>query len=537
MSIRVPSIDFIEELKWRGLFNQCTDEDALREHLKSGVRSAYIGYDPTAPSLTIGNLVTIMLLVHFWRAGHVPVAIVGGGTGMIGDPSGKSAERTLMTEETVRANIAGQSTIFGRLFENAAKLEGREKFQPKLINNGDWLMKIGFIEALRDIGKHFSVNEMIKRDSVRDRLEKRDQGISYTEFSYILLQSYDFLVLFRDFAKHGLKQPVTLQMGGSDQWGNILGGISLVSRAFYDSVVTLCKAVGIAKLFVDDPSRLREVVSTPELDLIERVTTFAHQLQAWIEAVGQYQSTRTVPDEFLYKTVLAAGNMAPITPEDTDAIVKDIASRWISFGLTCPLATKADGGKFGKTETGAVWLTADRTSPYAYHQFWLNAADADVMRFLKIFTLLPKERIEAIEAEHLADPAKRVAQRELADAATALLHGPEAVEQAKAAAAALFSGNVASLPAAAFKEALADVPTTEHPRATLEAGVSLLDLLPQTSLAKSKSEARQFVTEGSISVNGTKHDGKAPLTVNELLHGEYIALRRGKKNWHVTRWR
>lgn len=441
-------IDFLDELQWRGLIHQCTDLDGLRRHLASPgtePRSAYVGYDPTAPSLTIGNLVTIMMLVHFWRAGHQPVVVMGGGTGMIGDPSGKSAERQLNTIETVRANVEAQRPIFERIFANAAAMEGRPAYTPPLVNNADWLLKLGFIEVLRDVGKHFSVNEMIKRDSVRDRLERRDQGISYTEFSYILLQSYDFLVLFRDFKAYGLDLPVTLQMGGSDQWGNIVGGIDLIGKA-------------------------------------------------------------------------ASGSK--------------------SLGLTCPLVTKADGGKFGKTESGAIWLTPDRTSPYAYYQFWLNAADADVERFLKVFTLLSKARIDQILAEHAADPGRRIAQRELARAATALLHGPHAVEQAEHAAAALFSGDVASVPRDVLLEALGGVPSTEHDVVALDGpgGVMLIDLLAVTSLARSKTEARQLLAEGSISVNGKRHDGKSPLTRADLLHGSLIALRKGKKHWHLTRW-
>ncbi len=518
-------IDLINELKWRGLFHQCTDEAALRQHLADPAkhqRSAYVGYDPTADSLTIGNLVTIMLLVHFWRAGHIPVAIVGGGTGMIGDPSGKSAERQLLTMEQVNKNINGQRPIFERLFTNAAALEGRPAFTPRLINNADWLMKLGYIEALRDIGKHFSVNEMIKKDSVRMRLEQRDQGISYTEFSYMILQSYDYLVLFRDFAKHGLDRPVTLQMGGSDQWGNIVGGGDLTRKAAPSVAYELRRA-----LFVNAgaPSashawQLAFAACTRAKTLLtehgKRQTSIRFELDDRLGLSQQLDQMISVAE----------------SPECSPILAQTV------FGLTAPLITKADGGKFGKTESGAIWLTPERTSPYAYHQFWLNSADADMGKFLRIFTLLPKEKIESIESEHAKDPSQRLAQRELADAATALLHGTSAVEQAKLAAKALFSGDIASLPESALREVLAEVPSSTHPRASLDApgGIPLIDLLVQTSLAKSKSEARQALSENSVSVNGKKVDAKHMLTPADLLHGSLIALRRGKKNWHLTKW-
>ncbi len=458
-------IDLINELKWRGLFHQCTDEAALNAHLASGTRSAYVGYDPTADSLTIGNLVTIMLLVHFQRAGHEPVVVMGGGTGLIGDPSGKSAERQLNTEEVVRNNVEKQRSIFGRVFSNAAKAEGRHAKVPPIVNNIDWLGKLGFLEALRDIGKHFSVNMMIQKDSVRERLNARDQGISYTEFSYMILQSYDYLVLFRDFAKHNLPRPVTLQMGGSDQWGNIVGGADLVRRNSEHRAVE--DAGGVGKMFY------------------------------------------------------------PKEPP-----------HGIAFGLTAPLVTKSDGTKFGKTESGAIWLTPERTSPYAYYQFWLNSTDADVGRYLRIFTLHPQDKIEAIEAEHAKDPGQRVAHRELARAATAILYGDEAVQQAEAAAKALFSGDISGLPESTLNEVFASAPSSEHDKALLAGeGVPLSDFLTQTTLAKSKREAREFLTAGSVMVNTRKAGPEDKLTAADLLHGKVIALRRGKKSWHVTRWK
>ncbi|MBX3316057.1 MAG: tyrosine--tRNA ligase [Phycisphaeraceae bacterium] len=462
--------DLIAELKWRGLFHQCTDEAGLHAHLSSGVRRGYVGYDPTADSLTIGNLVTIMLLRHLQNAGHQPVVVSGGGTGLIGDPSGKSAERTLMTEEIVRANVEGQRRIFGRLLD----FDARTKNHALITNNMDWLGKISFLEALRDIGKHFSVNEMIKRDSVRDRLNNREQGISYTEFSYVLLQAYDFLHLQR-------RCGVTLQMGGSDQWGNIVSGVELV---FKDRLL-----------------------------------------------------------EYLFDSAFAIGTKGEALrigpPESDEEIRRRVAAKpeYQAFGLTAPLVTKADGTKFGKTESGAIWLTADRTSPYAYYQFWLNCADADVSRFLRIFTLLPREEVERIEAEHAKDPGQRVAQRTLAREATTLLHGKTEMEHAESAAKALFSGDVASLPEKLLEEVLASAPSSLHNKTLLSGeGVALVDLLVETGLASSKRESREFLGNGAVSVNGRKASADERLTASHLLHGRIAVLQRGKKARHVTRW-
>ncbi len=424
------SIDLLDELAWRGLLFQATDEAALRAHLEAAPRRLYAGFDPTADSLTIGNLVPLMVLVHARRAGHTPVVVMGGGTGLIGDPSGKSGERQLLSRERVEANMAAQRRIFDSLL---GRVEGGE---PVLVNNLDWLAPLSFIEILRDVGKHFSVNEMIKRDSVRDRLEAREQGISYTEFSYMILQAYDFLHLFQT-------QEVTVQTGGSDQWGNIVSGVDLIRRA--------------------------------------------------------------VEGE--------------------------------AFGLTAPLVTKSDGGKFGKTEGGAIWLTPERTSPFAYHQFWLNTADADVIQYLKIFTLLPRAEIERFEAEHAADPSARAAQRALAHHATALLHGEQAARRAEEAARALFTGDVASLDERTIDEVFAEAPSSQHSRAELGDGLPLVELLPRTTLARSKREARELLGAGSISVNGRKATADEVLTPEDLLHGSIALLRRGKKTWHATRWR
>lgn len=435
-------IDLIDELKWRGLLHQCTDEAGLREHLKDpegSPRKIYAGFDPTAPSLTIGNLVPVMLLAHVKRAGHVPVVLMGGGTGLIGDPSGKSAERTLMTRETVEAHINAQRPIFDRVL-GGEKVRGAHAHT--IVNNADWLTKISFIDALRDIGKFFSVNMMMQKESVKARLENREQGISYTEFSYMILQAYDFAYLYEH-------EGVTVQVGGSDQFGNIVAGADLIRRQH-----------------------------------AARGDEAAH-----------------------------------------------------AFGLTAPLVTKADGGKFGKTESGAVWLTADRTSPYAYYQFWLNATDADAANWIKIFTFLDRPTIEGLLARHAENPGARELQRTLAREATAILHGFEAMEQAEAAGKALFSGDVAGLDRQTLLDVLADVPSSNEDRAKLEgAGVDPVELLVSVGLAQSKREAREFVGNGSVSVNGRKIGPEERLTPADLLHGSLMAVRRGKKNWHLIRW-
>lgn len=433
----------LDHLRLRGLFHQCTDEAALRVHLASP-RRLYNGFDPTADSLTIGNLVPIMLMRRFRAFGHEPVVLMGGATGRIGDPSGKDAERSLLSDERIEANIAGQRPIFLALL-------GEET---PIVDNHGWFRDISFLDALRDIGKHFSVNEMIRRDAVRNRLERDGQGISYTEFSYMLLQAYDFLHLYR-------ARGVTIQTAGADQWGNIVSGVDLIRRAHGHA-----------------------------------------------------------PDS------------APL-----------------AFGFTAPLLTKSDGGKFGKTEAGAVWLSHHRpsgaagTSPYAYFQFWLNAADADVRRYLLIFTDLEVGQIDELCARHAAVPHERAAQLTLAREATALLHGSAAMRAAEAAGAALFSGEVASLDLATLEEVFAAVPSTEHRRDDLTRagaagdGIALVDLLPLTSLCKSKREAREHLAAGAVTLNGRPVGPEDRLQEGRLLHGSLALLRRGKKAWHVTRWK
>ena len=434
---------FLSELEWRGQLYQTTDRPTLEAHLDaadpaSGGRAVYCGFDPTADSLTIGNLVPIMLLRRFQQAGHTPVVLMGGGTGLIGDPSGKEAERTLRTPEEIDANIAGQRKIYESLLD----FDPSRPNAAKLVNNHDWLGKISFLEALRDIGKHFSVNQMIQRDSVKSRLEDREHGISYTEFSYMLLQAYDFLHLYRDMH-------VTIQAAGSDQWGNIVSGADLIRR-----------------------------------------------LEGHDDKGGA-----------------------------------------LAFGLTAPLLVKSDGGKFGKTEQGAIWLSADRTSPYAFYQFWINADDADTSNYLRIFTDLPRQEIESLEQRHAAAPHQREAQRTLAREVTRLVHGPDALERAEAASQALFSGDVAGLDLLTLREVFADVPHSDHDKADMgPEGLPLADLLAQSSLAKSKREAREFLSSGAVTLNGERVGPDDRLTADRLLHGHVALLRRGKKSWHVTRW-
>jgi tyrosyl-tRNA synthetase len=459
--------DFIHEMTWRGLVHQTTGLDELRAHLSSAPRKAYVGFDPTAPSLTIGNLVGIVTLVRFALAGHAPVIVVGGATGLIGDPSGKSAERTLNTPDTVAANVQGQTRIYHNVWKHAATLTGKPLGEPPIRNNYDWFKSISFLDALRDIGKHFSVNMMIQKESVKERLNNRDQGISYTEFSYMLLQAYDFKHLWE-------AETVTFQMGGSDQFGNIVCGIDLIRRKHVEGLIDSA-----------EDSRIGRVRSPNE-------------------PLGTY-----------------AG----------------ISDQRIAHGLTWPLVTKADGGKFGKTETGAIWLTADRTSPYAFYQFWLNAADADIVKFLRTFTLLDKDEVDRLEAAHNANPGAREAHRALARHMTTLLHGAEQTELAEKAAKALFSGEIADLPLATLEEALASAPSSTQPADTLAAGIPLVDFLVTVGLAASKRESREFLANGSVSVNGTKAAPDDRITEQSLLHGSLTAIRRGKKNWHVARWR
>ena len=429
-------MSFLEELTWRGLVHQTTGSEQLEAHLATPGRVGYCGFDPTADSLHIGNFIAIKLLMHFQRSGHRPLVLLGGGTGLIGDPSGKDSERTLQTRERVEANVAGQRKVFERFLDFAPTTSNAAT----LVNNADWLQKLGFLEVLRDVGKFFSINSMIQRDSVRTRLENREQGISYTEFSYMLLQAYDFLHLHRELG-------CSVQMAGSDQYGNIVSGVDLIRRT-------------------------------------------------------------------------AHGQSAE------------------AFGLTAPLITRSDGKKFGKSEKGAIWLTADKTSPYAFYQFWINVDDADVASYLRRFTFLGQREIEDLVTAHEREPHKREAQRRLAREMTALVHGDAELAGAELASDALFRGDVRALDERLLDEVLADVPHTEHAKSELEGeGVSLLELLPKTTLVTSKREARQFLESGAVAVNGQKAALAQRLTTADLVHGKAILLKRGKKNWHLTNWR
>lgn len=418
---------FLDELTWRGLLHQTTSPE-LSAHLASGARTGYAGFDPTSDSLTIGNFMGIKLLAHLQRAGHRPIVVSGGGTGLIGDPSGKSAERQLLTRELVEHNVKRQQRIFERFLDfngtNGAIIR----------NNVDWLSSMSYLDMLRDIGKHFSVNQMIARDSVASRLEGREQGISYTEFSYMILQAFDFLHLYR-------KEGCTIQLGGSDQFGNIVSGIDLIRR-------------------------------------------------------------------------LEQGE---------------------SFGATCPLVTTSDGQKIGKTEKGAIWLTADKTSPYRFYQYWLNTTDADAVKFLKWFTFLDSEAVQALAHSLAHDPGKREAQKTLAAEMTRMTHGAAELSRAIATSEAIFSGDVKALDAGQIAEIAADLPSSAVASAALSAGVAIVDFITGTTCAASKREAREFVQNGAVSVNGEKVGADFVVKSEHALPGGVILVRRGKKAYHAVR--
>jgi tyrosyl-tRNA synthetase len=422
-------MDLLADLEFRGQLYQQTDADGLKKHLATPQR-VYAGFDPTSDSLGIGNLVPIVTLRRFQLAGHTPYVVMGGGTGMIGDPSGKSAERQIMTPERVAQNVAGQRLVFERLLH----FDGPNG--AKIVNNLDWLGKLGFIEVLRDVGKHFSVNMMIQKDSVRERLNNRDQGISYTEFSYMLLQAYDFSYLLQH-------HDVTIQAAGSDQWGNIVAGTDLIRRTLQ-----------------------RE-----------------------------------------------------------------------AFGLTVPLIKKADGSKFGKTVEGNVWLTAERTSAYAFYQFWMNASDEDVPMYLRTFTFFSHDEILQLEDELQKNPGARAAHKALAQHMTELVHGAEGLAQAQKATEALFSGNVAELPQAVIADLFGSAPAATLERGKLAgAGYSVVDLLVDGAVVKSKREAREFLGNGAILINGRVPTPEASVGPDWLLHDEVLLVRRGRKLWHVLRF-
>ena len=427
-------MDFIEELTWRGMIHQFMP--GADEELKKGMATAYLGIDPTADSLHIGHLVGVMMLKHLQRAGHKPLALIGGATGMIGDPSMKSQERKLIDEETLRHN---QEAIKRQL----AKFLDFDSDAPnaaELVNNYDWMKNFGFLEFIRDVGKHITVNYMMAKDSVKKRLSGESrEGMSFTEFSYHLLQGYDFLHLYRE-------KGCRVQLGGSDQWGNMTTGTELIRR-------------------------------------------------------------------------VAGGEDA--------------------YAITCPLITKADGGKFGKTESGNVWLDPARTSPYAFYQFWLNVSDEDAARYIRIFTTLTREEIEALEAEQTADPGARPLQKRLARELTVMVHSAEDYEAAVEASKILFSNNTADvlhrIDEATLLAVFDGVPRFEVSRADIENGIKLADLLTDSApVFSSKGEMRKLVQGGGVSVNKEKlADAYAPASPDMLLQGRYIIVQRGKKNYSL----
>lgn len=419
-------MNLLDDLRWRGLVFQATDETALQEAFARGT-SAYIGFDPTGKSLHVGSLLQMVNLLRLARSGQRAIAIVGGGSGLIGDPSGKSAERKLMTQAEVAANVELLRSQLAGFFERAGA-------QVEIIDNSEWLSGLQLVPFLRDIGKHFSVNAMVQRDSVRTRLAERDQGISYTEFSYMLLQSYDFLELYR---RHGCEG----QVGGSDQWGNIVSGLDLIDRL----------------------ARKHEGATA-----------------AW--------------------------------------------------GLTVPLLTTKAGHKFGKTESGTIWLDATLTSPYQLYQFWVNTDDADVDRYLRFFTFLAHSDIEALMARHAEAPHLRVAQKALAAEVLKLIH-PDALLAVQAATAVLFGGNPLDATPEALEVVRGEVTTVDVSRAE----PLLHALVGEGRLFASNGEARRAVQAGAVSVSGAKvTDVAQPVAPGHWLHGRYALLRHGRKSWALA---
>ena len=422
-------MNFVEELKWRGIIHDImpgTDEQLQKE-----MTSAYVGIDPTADSLHIGHLVSIMMLKHFQLAGHKPIALVGGATGMVGDPSGKSQERNLLDEETIRHN---QECIQEQLVKFLDFDSGNNS--ALVVNNYDWMSGFSFLDFVRDIGKHISVNYMMAKDSVKSRLET---GLSFTEFSYQLVQGYDYLFLYEN---HNCK----LQMGGSDQWGNITTGTELIRR----------KVEGEA------------------------------------------------------------------------------------FALTCPLITKADGGKFGKTEEGNVWLDPEKTSPYKFYQFWLNASDEDAAKWIRIFTLNSKQQIEALEKEHAEAPHMRPLQKALAEELTVRVHSREDYDAAVEASQILFGKGTTETLRKLSEDMLLSVfegvPQSEVPADVVNTGTGILEFLAEsTSIFASKGEARRMIKDNAVSVNKQKIKDDFVITADDLLNGKYILVQKGKKNYFLVR--
>ena len=421
----------LDDLAARGLVADVTDRDGLDELLAKQVVSLYAGYDPTSASLHVGNLVPTILLKRFQLAGHRPIVVVGGATGMIGDPSGKSDERNLLDDATLAANLAGIRAQLARLLDFDDPKTGA-----LMTNNADWTRGVTFLEFLRDTGKYLTINYMMAKDSVKNRLEG-DSGISYTEFSYMLLQAFDFVALAR---QHDCR----LQVGGSDQYGNITAGCELGRK------------IGLG-----------------------------HQL----------------------------------------------------FGLTAPLLLDSTGQKMGKTSTGErIWLDPERTSPYAFYQYWFNRPDEDAPRLLRLFSLRPLGELDAVIAQHDADRSKRHAQRELARAMTAWVHGEAAIAEVEAAARKLFDGELAGVSEEVLLSLTSAVPTTEIPRAELVTGVNIIELLVRCGVAESKGKARRLVTDGGAYLNDVKIAAvERTVTVADLATATMLILRSGKKTYRLVR--
>ena len=422
--------DIFSELQWRGLIHQTTADDALPKWLNEKSRTLYAGFDPTADSLHVGSLLPLMMLRRFQKPGHRPISIVGGATGMIGDPSGKSAERNLLSEEQLAANIAGIEVQMRHLLD----FESGDN-SAVLVNNNDWMKEFSYTAFLRDVGKNFPVNVMLGKDSVKSRLTS-EAGLSYTEFSYMLLQAYDFVRLNQDF-------DCELQIGGSDQWGNVTAGIDLGRRML------------------------------------------SKQL----------------------------------------------------YGMTCPLLTKSDGAKMGKTESGAIWLSADRTSPYQFFQYWRNVDDSDVDMCLKFLTELPEEEITELSKSREADAAKRESQVRLAEEVTTLIHGADGLRRAKLASEVLFGAEISDLSDDDLNQIFSDVPSAEYSLQSLESdGLTLIDALALTGLCKSKGEARRTIKEGGANVNNVRReDIETSLTSADKASESIIVLRRGKKKFALVK--
>ncbi len=426
--------NFIEELRWRGMLHDAMP--GTEAYLLEKMRAAYVGFDPTADSLHIGNLVPIMLLAHYQRAGHKPFALVGGATGMIGDPSGKSAERNFLDEKTLRHNQEAIKSQLARFLD----FESNTANAAVLVNNYDWMKDFSFLDFIRDVGKHITVNYMMAKDSVKSRISSESsEGMSFTEFTYQLVQGYDFLHLYREYK-------CTLQMGGSDQWGNITTGTELIRR------------VGGGK----------------------------------------------------------------------------------GYALTCPLITKSDGSKFGKSEGGNVWLDANRTSPYKFYQYWLNTSDEDAEKYIKIFTFLTEEEIKNLVTAHKEVPHQRILQKKLADEVTVIVHSQEDLDNAIKASNILFgkstSADLKDLDEATFLDVFDGVPQAEISKSRIDAGLDMIGALAEhTNFLKSNGEARRALKENSISVNKEKVTDSFLISEKDLINDQFVLLQRGKKNYFVIR--